>query len=274
MGRVLSSVPLVQAQIGLQAVVESEGFAGRAEWIERISGGEYVPLHMLPGKIDNAGGVLTGTISGVFEADLASAIVAYLPQGYAIVPLDAEGVSITERPIWDPSRRLFDVNLTNFTPSLILASGAAAGPMHDAIAPETHLALAADCLGGAAAALDMSIEYMKMRRQFDRPIAMFQALKHRAADLKTKIVAAEALMWSLARKPEASVVQVGALKALAADTYAFVTEEAIQFHGGIGLTEEHNCHRFMKRAFLNQNLSGSSDLWKERQGRHALAVFG
>jgi alkylation response protein AidB-like acyl-CoA dehydrogenase len=274
MGRVLSSVPLVPVQLGLQTIVESHGFDARGEWIERISGGEYVPLHMLPSKLTESGGTVSGTVGGVFEADMASAIVAYLPQGYTLVPLDAPGVSLTEREIWDPSRRLFDLKLDGFVPEMILAGGNAAKAMHDSLAPETHLALAADCLGGATAALDMSIEYMKMRRQFDRPIAMFQALKHRAAELKTRIVAAEALMWSIARNPDASLVQVGALKALAADVYAFVTEEAIQFHGGIGLTEEHDIHRFMKRAFLNQQLSGSSDLWKERQGRDALAMFG
>jgi alkylation response protein AidB-like acyl-CoA dehydrogenase len=274
MGRVLSTVPLLQAQIGLQAVVLAEDFAQRGEWIERISGGEYVPLHMLPGKVEAAAdGTVSGTISGVFEADMASAVVGYLPQGYVLIPRDAPGVSIVERPIWDLSRRLFDVKLDGFAPELILAGANAAGAVHDAIAPETHLALAADCLGGATAALDMSVEYMKMRRQFDRPIAMFQALKHRAADLKIRIAAAEALMWNRARDADVSVVGMGALKAFAADVYQFVTEEAIQFHGGIGLTEEHNCHRFMKRAMLNLQLSGSGDLWKERQGRAALAMF-
>ena len=276
MGRVLSSVPLLQAQLGLQAVVESPDFAARADWIERISGGEYVPLHLLPAKVTAADdGSLTGTIAGVFEADMASAIVASLPGGYALVPLDAAGVTVTERAIWDPSRRLFDVTLSGFAPdpALVLTEGAATKALHDALAPETHLALAADSLGGASAALDMTVEYMKMRRQFDRPIAMFQALKHRAADLKTQIVAAEALMWNRARDPGVTVVQMGAVKALAAEVYEFVTEEAIQLHGGIGLTAEHQCHLFMKRAFLNLQLGAGTDLWREQTGRAALAQF-
>lgn len=273
MGRILSSVPLLPAQLGLQAIVESD-LAERGEWIERISAGEYVPLHMLPCKLQQAAdGSLSGTISGVFEADMAAAIVASLPQGYAIVPLDAEGVTVAERQIWDPSRRLFDVTLSGFTPTLLLSDAGGLKAMHDSLAPETHLALAADCLGGAAATLDMTIEYMKMRRQFDRPIAMFQALKHRAADLKTRIVAAEALMWSRARDEAVSVLEMGALKTLAAEVYEFVTEEAIQLHGGIGLTDEHQCHLFMKRAMLNLSLGGSSDLWKERTGREALAAL-
>ena len=100
---------------------------------------------------------------------------------------------------------------------------------------------------------------------------MFQALKHRCADLKIQIGAAEALMWSRPRDGNASLTDFGALKAHAADVYRAVVEEAIQLHGGIGLTEEHQCHLFMKRAMLNLQLCGSVDHWREAAGRQALA---
>lgn len=277
MGRVLSSAPLMSAQLGLQAILLSEILADRADWIERICGGEYVPLHMRAARLTPAAdGTLSGTIAGVFEADMASAVVAGLPHGYAVVPLDAPGVSIAERPIWDPSRRMFDVVLEGYRPDPAndIASIKSSPALHDTLAPEAHLAVAADCLGGAAAALDVTIEYLKMRKQFDRPIAMFQALKHRAADMKTRIVATEALMWSRARDAHADIIQFGAMKTLAAEVYQFVTEEMIQLHGGIGLTDEHQCHLFMKRAMLNPQLAGDSDLWKERMGREALAAMG
>lgn len=276
LGRMLSSVPLIPAQLGLQAVTASKGLADRAGWIERLCAGEYAPLHMLPARLTASGdGAVSGTISGVFDADMAVAVVARLPDAYALVPLDAEGVSVVERPIWDLSRRIFDVVLDGYRPdpALVLAQGDAAKALHDTLSPEAHLALAADCLGGASATLDMTVEYTKMRKQFDRPIAMFQALKHRAADLKTRIVAADALLWNRVRDEEATLTQLGALKTLAAEVYQFVTEEAIQFHGGIGLTDEHQCHLFMKRAMLNLQLCGSPDLWKGRTGREALAAL-
>jgi alkylation response protein AidB-like acyl-CoA dehydrogenase len=119
----------------------------------------------------------------------------------------------------------------------------------------------------------MSVEYLKTRKQFDRPLAMFQALKHRCADLKVLVAGAEALLWSRAVDAEASVTDLGALKALASDVYRMVAEEAIQLHGGIGLTEEHDCHLFMKRAMLNLQLGGSADAWREKAGRQALAAF-
>ncbi|GLK45383.1 MULTISPECIES: acyl-CoA dehydrogenase family protein [Novosphingobium] len=272
MGRVLATTPLIPAQLGLQAVLASE-IAARVEWLERLAGGEYAPLHLLPAKLEAApNGTLSGVVGGVFDADMAMAVVAKLPSGYALVPTDAPGVSIVERAIWDPSRRLFDIVLDGYAPdpALMLTDADGAAALHDALAPEAHLAVAADCLGAANAALELTIEYMKMRRQFDRPIAMFQALKHRAADMKARIAVAEALLWNRVRDDAATLVQCGAAKTLAAEAFAFVTEEAIQLHGGIGLTEEHPIHRFMKRAMLNLQLCGSPDLWNERTGREAL----
>lgn len=276
MGRVLTSAPLMPAQLGLQAIMASGTFADRADWIERICGGEYVPVHLLAALLTPADdGTLNGTISGVFEADMASAVVASLPHGYALIPLDAEGVSIAERPIWDQSRRMFDVVLDGYRPdpALELADVKASPAMHDVLAPEAHIAIAADCLGGASAALDLTVEYMKMRKQFDRPIAMFQALKHRAADMKTRIAVAEALLWNRVHDDDSDIIEFGAMKTLAAEAYAFVTEEMIQLHGGIGLTEEHQSHLFMKRAMLNLHLAGEPDLWKERMGREALTAM-
>lgn len=276
MGRVLSTAPLIPAQLGLQAVAASTTLADRAEWLERLAAGEYAPLHMLPARTEAAGdGTISGTISGVFDADMAVAVVANLPSGYHLIPIDAAGVEVVERQIWDPSRRLFDVILTGYapTPALAIAAGDAAQAIHALLAREAHLALSADCLGGATAMLDLTVEYLKMRKQFDRPIAMFQALKHRVADLKTRIVAAEALLWNRARDDDATTTQLGAIKALAGEVYEFVTEDAVQLHGGIGLTDEHNCHLFLKRALLNRQLCGPPELWNERTGREALAAL-
>ncbi|WP_395395119.1 acyl-CoA dehydrogenase family protein [Novosphingobium sp. BL-8A] len=271
MGRVLSAMPLIPAQLGLQAVAASEDFAERADWLERLAGGEYAPLPMLSAKMtEGSDGSVSGTISGVFEADMAVAVVAQLPGGYALVPLDAPGVSIVDRAIWDPSRRLFDVVLDGYAPTLMLTDATGAKALHDQLSGEAQLALAADCIGAAGAALDMTIEYMKVRRQFDRPIALFQALKHRAADMKTRIVVAEALLWKRVRDDGASVTELAAAKVLAAEAFRFVTEEMVQLHGGIGLTDEHPCHLFLKRALLNLQLCGNADLWNERVGRQAL----
>ncbi len=270
MGRVLSRAPLIPAMIALSGIAVST-MPDKQDWIDRICGGDYVPLNMLPGSASRDGdGRLNGRVSGLFEADMAGHVLAGLAGLYCLIPTDAPGVTVTERVLWDKSRRLFDLDLADFTPTLIVAEGDEAARLHDIISPLAQLALAADSLGGANAALDMSVEYLKMRQQFGRPLAMFQALKHRCADLKTQIVAAEALLWSRARNDDATVTDIGAMKALANQVYLLVTEEAIQMHGGIGLTDEHNCHLFMKRAMLNQQLCGGTDHWQAAAGRQAL----
>lgn len=276
MGRVLSSAPLIPALLALQAISASESLANRSDWIERICGGEYVPFHLLPASVTaRTGGLLEGCISGVFEADKASHVLVTLAESLILIPLDAQGVTVVEHTVWDKSRRLCDVELSGYAldPALVVAEGDTAGALQDLIARNAQLALAADALGGATAVLAMTVDYLKMRKQFDRPLAMFQAIKHRCADLRIQIGAAEALLWSRINDPDASLVDCGAAKALATDVYRIVVEEAIQLHGGIGLTAEHQCHRFLKRAMLNLQLAGDGDHWREATGRAALAAL-
>jgi alkylation response protein AidB-like acyl-CoA dehydrogenase len=279
LGKVLSTAPLIPALLTVQAIGAADQLVDQAGWIERLTGGELVTLNLIGGNMtlkDEGSLRLSGTLPCVPDADIASHVLVFARDLAALVPLGAGTVTVTERPLWDESRRLFDVTLNNHSvdPDLILARGEAETKIATRVHGELLLALAADCLGGASATLDRTIEYLKTRKQFDRPLAMFQALKHRCADLKVQVVAAEALLWKRATNDAASVTDLGALKALASDVYRMVVEEAIQLHGGIGLTEEHDCHLFMKRAMLNLQLGGSLDHWREQAGRQALAAVG
>lgn len=275
LGRALCTAPLIPALLALEGIAASDTLTDKEGWIERICGGDYVPLNLLPGSVSESGGKLSGRLSGFFEADMAGHVLAGIAGKYLLIPTDAAGVALSKRNLWDESRHLFDIELTGYAPdpALLVALGDHAKALHDRISPLAQLAIAADSLGGANAALDMTVEYLKTRRQFDRPIAMFQALKHRCADLKTQLAAAEALLWQRAAQLEASIADLGVTKALANDCYMATTEEAIQLHGGIGLTAEHQCHLFMKRAMLNAQLSGSGDHWREAAGRQALAQY-
>jgi alkylation response protein AidB-like acyl-CoA dehydrogenase len=278
LGKVLSTAPLMPALLAVQALGAAAELPDQAGWIERATGGELITLNLMPGDVslDSSGSIrLSGTLPCVPDADIASHVLVFTRGIAALVPLDADTVSVGERPLWDESRRLFDVTLNNHPvdPELVVARGEAEHDIANRLHGELQLALAADCLGGASAALDMTVEYLKTRKQFDRPLAMFQALKHRCADLKIQVVAAEALLWERAVDGDATVTDLGALKALASDVYRMVTEEAIQLHGGIGLTEEYPIHLFMKRAMLNLQLGGSVDMWRERAGREALAAM-
>ncbi len=273
MGRVLSRAPLIPALAALQSVAASAHLADRQGWIERLTAGELVTLDLMLSPIEAEGHVLSGTLIAVPDADIATHVLVTAFGLVALVPLDAPGVTVTETPLWDESRRLFEVRLDRHIvdPALIVGETPDWLAHVGLLREELLVALAAEALGGAAATLDLTVEYLKTRRQFDRPLAMFQALKHRCADLRTRIAAAEALLWARAADADADAVSLGAMKALACEVYRFTTEEAIQLHGGIGLTEEHPCHLYMKRAQLDCWLGGSADELNEAAGRAVLA---
>ena len=262
LGRALVPGPMV-AQLGvIAALAHAAPFEGRDALLEAAMGGQVMTTSLAP----EAAAMLTC----VPDADRASHVLVLRPDRVALIARDAPGVTVIERPTWDRTRRLFDVTVPHDAPAIVLAEGAAAQALEATARATMLLALAADALGGAEAALAMTVDYLKTRRQFDRPLAMFQALKHRVADLQCAIAAADALLWQRADQADATLPEIGALKAHACGVYRAVTEEMIQLHGGIGLTAEHACHLFLKRAMLNAALLGDGAHWDEVSGRALL----
>jgi alkylation response protein AidB-like acyl-CoA dehydrogenase len=275
MGKVLSPAPLIPAMATVQALGSATDLPDQAGWIERATSGEFITMNLFAPNAEVSGDVVSGTLRAVPDADMAGHVMIANPDLVALVPLDAPGVTATEQPLWDESRRLFDVRFDSvrLDPALALARGPAARPITYRLKAELVAAIAADSLGGANAILDLTVQYLKDRKQFGRPLGMFQALQHRCADLKVQIAATEALLWARTGQEEASFAQLGGLKAHAAEVYRWTCEEAIQLHGGIGLTEEFYCHLFMKRANLNVQLGGNADLWRELVGQEALKTL-
>jgi alkylation response protein AidB-like acyl-CoA dehydrogenase len=127
---------------------------------------------------------------------------------------------------------------------------------------------AADLLGGAARALEMAVEYAKDRVQFGRPIGSFQAVKHRCADMLVDVEGMRSTVywaaWCIgANDPDASVAASTA-KVWCADASKRVMASALQVHGGIGFTWEHDLHFFMKRAQLDQLAFGDASFHRTR----------
>lgn len=265
LGKVLSRAPLLPALPVIGAL------AGKPEWAEPAIGGEFITASLLGGRLASSDSHLSGTLAGVADADMAQHVLVFTDDLAALAPVAQ--AQVRERPTWDESRRLFDVTFegVEIDQALVLARGNEIAALADQFERDLLLGLAADSLGGATAALELTVEYLKTRRQFDRPLAMFQALQHRCADLRVKLGAAEALLWSRSANENASLAEIGALKALACDVYQAVTEEAIQLHGGIGLTDEYPIHLFMKRAMLNLMLGRTGEALKEAAGREVLA---
>jgi alkylation response protein AidB-like acyl-CoA dehydrogenase len=124
------------------------------------------------------------------------------------------------------------------------------------------IALSAEQVGAAARALAITADYTKVRVQFGRPIASFQALQHRMADLLVRVEAARSLSYAAAEAlqhdaPDAGL-RAAAAKAYCSESFQQVAAEMIQLHGAIGMTWEHDAHRYFKRAHGAAMLLGTS----------------
>jgi alkylation response protein AidB-like acyl-CoA dehydrogenase len=127
---------------------------------------------------------------------------------------------------------------------------------------EATLATAAMLLGIADRAFAIALDYLKTRQQFGRPIGSFQALQHRAADLKIQLALIRASVESAAHTPTKS--NISRAKARAADGANLITRQAIQLHGGIGYTDEADIGLFLRRAMVLANLHGSATIHRAR----------
>ncbi|MCW3473081.1 acyl-CoA dehydrogenase family protein [Limobrevibacterium gyesilva] len=144
-----------------------------------------------------------------------------------------------------------------------------AGDMAAAI-EEAALATAAYLLGVMDRAFAITLDYLRTRQQFGRPIGSFQSLQHRAADLKIQVALTRASVDSAAATldsaaaPALRQAAVSRAKARAADASMLVTRQAIQLHGGIGYTDEYDVGLFLRKAMVLANLYGSAALHRRR----------
>lgn len=229
--------------------------------------GWWSPDDLVFTAADSDGGwSLTGQAAAVVGLAGSRWIVAVAdtsdgPEIFVLEP-DAAGVEITALETLDLSRAQASLSLTD-VPARRLTTG---GNASAAISPALDIAcivLAAEQLGGAQASLDNTVRYVKERRQFGREIGSFQAVKHTLADL---LVLVESSRSAVTRAVEATdLTEASAVaQAWCSDAYRTVSAEAVQLHGGIGFTWEHNCHLYFRRARADAQLFGGSSLHRER----------
>ena len=183
------------------------------------------------------------------------------------VQASAAGLSRATLPTLDQTRKLARLDFAGVTGTLIGSPGDAAAAL-DRTLDVAAIAQAAEQLGGAQRALDMAVEYAKMRHQFGRPIGSFQAIKHRCADLLLEVESLRSAVGYAAAavaedSPEVPVL-APLVKAYASETYFHVAAENIQIHGGIGFTWEHDAHLFFKRAKSSELFLGDASYHRER----------
>ncbi|HKA97482.1 MAG TPA: acyl-CoA dehydrogenase family protein [Streptosporangiaceae bacterium] len=208
---------------------------------------------------------LTGTAAGVADALLADVLLVPgdgVPFGLYAVDAGAPGVRRTPVVSLDATRPLCDVAF-EAVPARTVATGAAATQAVASALAAGAAMLACEQLGTAQRCLDMTVAYVKERRQFARPVGSFQALKHRLADVWVQLTQARAAARyaaaCLADGNPDTPVAIALAKAACGDAAVHAAQECVQLHGGIGFTWEHPAHLLLKRAKSGSMAFGTPD---------------
>jgi alkylation response protein AidB-like acyl-CoA dehydrogenase len=196
-----------------------------------------------------SGGRLTG--SKVLVPDGASVDLFVVVASDGLYAVDAADAVVTPRTTIDGTRRVADVRFED-APARVLASGQEARVLLGRIRDRAYAALALEGVGVAQRALDLLVAYAKEREQFGKPIGVYQAVSHKAANVYVRLQEARSLAcwaaWCVSEGDDMARQACLAAKALAGPAAVFACENAIQVHGGIGFTWEHVLHRYYKRA--------------------------
>jgi alkylation response protein AidB-like acyl-CoA dehydrogenase len=252
LGRAVAPVPyLASAVVATEALLE----CGDEDLLGRLASGRdigvlAVGLHRAPGTafptVRLEGGALHGELTGIADAAVADVLLVPAEDGglYAVEVADA---AVTPQVSLDLTRPLATVTLDGARGRRLGDAGPA---VRRALRAGAGL-LASEQLGLAEWTLTETVRYLKERKQFNRPVGGFQALKHRLAQLWLEVASLRAAARNAAdalTTGEDTDLAVAVAQAYASPVAVHAAEEALQLHAGIGMTWEHPVHLYLKRA--------------------------
>lgn len=233
----------------------------------------------LEAKVSNAGFSLNGKKQLVVDGASADLLIVLARTSGAkgdiagltlfVVDSSSEGVSRTKLDMAD-SRNYANIEFNNVEvdSASVLGSQEAGGEAIEHILDIGRIALSAEMLGNSEAAFSTTVDYLKERKQFGVLIGTFQALQHRAAEMFCEIELTKSSVMAAMQGADENSNQLQVLaslaKSMAGGTLHLVSNEAIQMHGGIGVTDEYDLGFFLKRARVAEQIFGSVNFHKER----------
>jgi alkylation response protein AidB-like acyl-CoA dehydrogenase len=280
LGRTLTASPLLASGLAAaSALILGGSDAQKSEWLPKIAEGTAVGAlaidegaHHNPTKVEAtvSGGKLTGKKTFVLEGMAANVLIvsAKGPDGVGlfVVKADDAGVTRTRLHLAD-SRGAANIEF----------KGAAAEPLSggadliDKVLDRARAGVAAEMLGSALQAFETTLDYLKVRVQFGQVIGSFQALQHRAAKMFTDLELARSTVEAALAAIDADSPDVPELVSLAkakmGDTFHLVSNEMVQMHGGIGMTDAHDAGFYLKRARAAEAAFGNQAFHRDRYAR-------
>jgi alkylation response protein AidB-like acyl-CoA dehydrogenase len=293
LGKTLTASPLMaSAMAGASAIILGGSNDQKSELLAGIATGDTIatlaidegPRHApmsvaLIATAGDEGYILCGAKTMVVEGMAADILIVSArvsgaeddPAGIElfVVPADAKGVSRTKLSLID-SRGAANISFGNVA---VPASSKLDGgyDLLEKVLDRARAGVCAEMLGAATQAFETTVDYLKTRVQFDHVIGSFQALQHRAAAMLTELElarsAVEAALIGIDSGAENVPELVSIAKSKIGDTLHLITNEMIQMHGGIGMTDEHDAGLYIKRARTTAALYGNQAWHRERYAR-------
>ncbi len=294
-GRTLAATPLLQTAVLGASLIDLGGSeALKANWLPKIASGEvttalavdegthHAPLNVATEAERNGQGyTLNGAKRFVPDGHHADVfIIAARTFGESgqthgitlfLVPREADGMSVQELVTVD-SHGAAHLTLDGVTVSEANVIGAvdAGWDVLEPALDRGRIALAAEMLGSAQAAFEMTLDYLQTRKQFGQLIGSYQSLQHRAAKMYTDLELVRSCVGaalSAVDEPRNDIADLASLaKAQASELVHLVSNETVQMHGGIGMTDEHDSGLYMKRARVQEALLGGASYHRDRYG--------
>ncbi len=256
MGRAVAPGPFLPTVIA-SAVVAANGTAEqKARLLPGLIDGTVAAGIGLGGDVAVEGAAASGDAGIVFGAGLADLLLIVAGSDVLALERDRDGVTVEIPGNLDAARRSGRVGLANVS---VTDQDILGGAAESALA-RARMLVAAEAVGGASDCVDAAVDYAKVRQQFGRTIATFQAVKHHCANMLVGAESAVAAVWDASRAAGEDEQQfrlaAAVAAALAFPAYARNAELNIQVHGGIGFTWEHDAHLHLRRALTVRALLG------------------
>jgi len=290
-GRSLFPSPLISTTLAASAIGASGSAEQHVRWLPRIADGSAIGTVALleesdtlgtagvalRGEPDGDGFVLRGRKLFVHDAGAADLFVVSFRTGeaeddvsLAVVERETAGVSARNVPGIDLSKRVgwLELDGVRVGPADMLGAPGAAAAGLVRIQDAGAVAVTAEMVGAAEAALALTAGYARQRIQFGQPIGTFQGVKHPLAEMYVDIESFKSLVyyasWALDESPDEVSRAAARAKAYASDAFARIGLDTVQLHGGIGYTWEYDAQLFLKRAKWARPAFGDADAHYER----------
>lgn len=256
LGRAVAPGPFVPTVIASAVIAKNGTAEQKSRLLPGLIDGTVTAGIGLDSRVRLGDGAADGEAGIVLGAGLAGLLLIAAGDDVLVLERDRDGVSVDVPDNFDPTRRSGRVRLDNVRVS---DADVLAGARPSALARARTL-LAAEAVGGASDCVDAAVAYAKVRQQFGRTIATFQAVKHHCANMLVGAESGIAAVWDAARAAGEDEDQFRLIAAVAAalafPAYVRNAELNIQVHGGIGFTWEHDAHLHLRRAVVTAALFG------------------